>query len=389
MRRVLAAALAVAAALAACGAGGPQRAAGQPDPETTRACRAPALAAAPSPSRPWFGVHAVLRDEAPGDRHARAVAACNLGVAILREDLDWATVQPHAGSGLDFRAYDRVALSAAERGLTLLPILDGVPAWAGPDPKGSPTRVRAYARFAAAAVRRYGPGGAFWREHPSAPLRPVHWWEHLNEVYVHDASATRYARAVVAASAAMRAADPGARILIGAETRWVAPGGHVATDWLGSLYRVDPRIGASFDAVSVHPYSWPQRPTVYTPGPDAPLQARRIEEIHATLVAHGDARKHLWVTEFGAPTCRDTKRCETRARQAADIAAVARLRDTRWRTYVDALVLYTLRDGDSRSADPEQGFGVLDDAGHRKPGWTVFRALARRATARSAAGAAR
>lgn len=386
MKRALGVALlAAASTLLACGAGSGAGAPSPGDPETRLPCTAPALGATPSASRPWFGAHATLRGRAPADRAGRALAACNLGVSILREDLQWSLVQPRRGAALDFQTYDRVVASAALRGLTLLPILDDVPSWAGPDPRGSPSRPRDYARFAAAAVRRYGPGGEFWRRHPELPLRPVHWWEHLNEVYVHDANAARYARTIVDGTSAMRAVDPQARILIAGETDYVA-GSRKLRDWLGQLYRVRPGLNAFFDAVSVHPYSGTLSPQVFTPGGDEAHQARRLEEIRATLVANGAATKHLWVTEIGWSTCR-TDQCVTPAQQATYLRQFAQLRATRWKTYVDAVILYHLKDENSRSKDPEANYGVLDSGGHRKPGWAAFRALARRATAASAAAA--
>lgn len=342
-------------------------------------CRAPALAGSPTAEAPWYGVHATLRISEAPDRAAGAAMACELRVQLVREDLEWRVVQPTKEARFDFGRFDAVVRAAAQRGLTVLPILDGVPAWGGPDPQGSPSDVPAYARFAAAAVRRYGPHGSFWREEPDLPARPSTWWEHMNEVYLHDPDPRRCARAVIAGTDAMRAADPNVRVLVGAETEWTFDG-QPQSDWLGRLYAADPRFRASFDAASVHPYSWPDGPD--SRGEDGRGGSKRLERIRRTLLAHGDAEKHLWVTEIGWPTCRGNERCVSRQEQATFLTRFVALRDTRWRGYVDAVILYQLRDGDSDSSDPEKGFGVLDDQGRQKPAWAAFRALAARAQAR-------
>lgn len=353
-----------------------------PSRAATRACQAPDVGAAPTASKPWFGVHATLRDQAPAVRSRRARASCLLGVSILREDLEWRIVQPEEDGPMSFVRFDRVVLSAATRGLTVLPILDGVPSWAGPRRQGAPTRPAAYAKFAAAAVRRYGPEGSFWGGHPGLPRRPARWWEHMNEVYLHDANARRYAVAVVAATAAMRAADSGVRVLVGADSYWRVRGRDQA-DWLGQLYDADSAFGVSYDAVSVHPYSWPAGPTPTGP-PNRRTGTGRLEGIRATLVRRGAAAKHLWVTEIGWPTCRRNPRCVSPTAQARDLQGFVRLRDTRWSQYVDAVILYQLQDEDSRSRDPEDGFGILDDRGRSKPARTVWARLAGAATRKAA-----
>ena len=93
--------------------------------------------------------------------------------------------------GVDGRA--RCAANA-DAGLTTLPFLFGTPAWAagttarscvGDDcvsfaPRTDETRA-AFGEFAAAAVRRYGPGGNFWDQHRALPYRPIETWQIWNE----------------------------------------------------------------------------------------------------------------------------------------------------------------------------------------------------------------
>ena len=47
-------------------------------------------------------------------------------------------------------------------------------------PRTAETRT-AFGDFAAAAVRRYGPGGSFWDQHRALPYRPIETWQLWNE----------------------------------------------------------------------------------------------------------------------------------------------------------------------------------------------------------------
>ena len=79
-----------------------------------------------------------------------------------------------------------LGLDVSAEGLEVLPLLFGSPAWAAQAdghvcfgagctafaPASTETRTE-FADFAAAAVQRYGPDGAFWSQHPSMPARPT------------------------------------------------------------------------------------------------------------------------------------------------------------------------------------------------------------------------
>ena len=62
-------------------------------------------------------------------------------------------------------------LAAAARGLGVLPVLQGTPAWAAlqpGDPASPPRDPEDFARLLTALVARYGPNGSLWAEHPEA-----------------------------------------------------------------------------------------------------------------------------------------------------------------------------------------------------------------------------
>ncbi len=325
---------------------------------------AAASAAVPG-ARVLLGTHLTLRAWRAPRRRELSRGACALGARIAREDLEWSRVQPRPDGPLTWGRTDGMFLSAAAQGLTLLPILDGTPRWAGPRAISMPTDPEDFARFAAAAVARYGPGGSLWRAHPRLARFAPHWWEIYNEPYKASPYPERYAVVVRAAARRMRAVDPHARILISGETNAVA--GATGAEWVDRMYAAVPDFSRWFDALSVHPYD--------TGSPldrsrDRAFRASRLEDLRAELVAHGDGDKHLWITEIGWSTCPDTE-CVSAAQQAAYTDQFRRLVETRWRPYVDAVIVYHLQNGSG--ADRESRYGLLRADGSRKPAWTVVR----------------
>ncbi len=234
-----------------------------------------------------------------------AERAANSGVTYAREDFNWNLVERRRGT-FDWRHQDNVVGAAARYGITVLPILDDPPGWAGGPllPKNAP----AYARFTARAVARYGPGGTFWRRHRSLPQRPATWFELLNEPYYatsagHTPDPAAYARLVAATTPVARAANRRARFLLEAETTYFVPGQPGSYDWIGGMYAAVPDLGRYFDGFAAHPYT-SGSPLAWGPTPlDHRYQARRIEDMRAALVAHGDGAKHIWITEVGWSTC--------------------------------------------------------------------------------------
>ncbi len=241
------------------------------------------------------------RDEL-GVRQARMIRAA--GVDSVRLWLPWSGVELERDT-LNWSAIDRVVALTAREGLDLLPFLFGSPEWAAerdghdctgfaciPYPPASIETRYAFARFAARAVERYGPQGAFWAANPELPFRPITAWQVWNEqnsesFYRPDADVGAYAALLKTTAGAIRAADPEAQVILGgmfgkrSTSRLID-----ARRYLRDLYRV-PGIESSFDGVAVHPYD------SRAGGALASVRAARA------VIRRNRDDAGLWVTEIG------------------------------------------------------------------------------------------
>jgi hypothetical protein len=321
----------------------------------------PASAAAARPLR--LGINGDVNSDVPR----------RLGLTHVRQSLHWAPVQPHAGAW-NWESVDFRVTAAARRGLTLLPVLLGGAPWVGPWNQ-LPASPDAYAAYVARLAARYGPRGDFWRAHRDLPYRPLTYIDLWNEPYLDAFSRGgvdpgRYARLVRAAAQAGRAANPRVRYLL--EADWTAA--EPRRSFIDRMYAAVPDLNRWFDAVSVHPYSGDR-------APDRPGDAdgfSRIGRIRERLVAHGAARKPLWITEIGWSTCPAGEECVSERAQASYYRRVHRL--TRRRRYVRALYFYNARDArPAPGSDREAWFGVTRSDGSPKPAFRVLRQLGRRA----------
>ncbi len=324
-----------------------------------------------------IGISANLRSQRGRAICTTATLARTSGAAAVREDLEWARVQPHAGSAYDWSYYDRVAGIATQRGLTLLPLLDDTPDWAGEGPQAVAHTPAQYASFVAAAVARYGPDGTFWQAHPELANRAPRYFELYNEPYgtpdtQGGPNAEGYARDVLAAVAAGRQANPRAMYLLAADLYTAGSD----ESWIESIYSVIPSLREYVAGVAVHPYG--EGPVdQLLPGLDGRSDVRRVEEIEAILRAHGDGSVPLWLTEIGWPSCTSQAICVGEAGQARNLAAVFALARSSWRSFVHAIFVYQLHDyGPGTNDDPEEWYGLLRPDGTAKPAWRVLRSIA-------------
>jgi hypothetical protein len=320
------------------------------------------------------------------------------GVESVRMQFSWAGAQPYAswsavpdaerGAFVDeggipttYAALDRLVTLAAQRRLTVLPVVQYAPAWAARHPGllGSPPSSPApYAAFAGALVRRYGPAGSFWSTHPGIPRVPIRAWEIWNEpdlpyMWSDQPFDVDYLALLKASRKAIKAADPRAQVVLG---------GFANYSWrtLAYFYRL-PGARAAFDAVSVHGYTRQAAGVVTILG-----------RVRATMRRHGDAHKPMLATEVGWPASRGRTKSQfgvetTASGQAARIRTLLPLlaRDRR-ALGLESLYVYTWI-GQETSGAPEFQFAGLrritaTGQVQSKPALTAFRRAARALEAR-------
>jgi hypothetical protein len=214
------------------------------------------------------------------------------GVKLARTDAFWSAAEPEPPAGgvhrYEWGYTDRVAGSLARHGVRWLPIISYSALWAAslPDNDKAPPRTPDdYAAYARAFVERYGRGGRFWAEHPELPPTPATAIEIWNEPDNSDFWAPApdpagYIDLYLRARAAIRAADPQARVLVGGLTG--------APTFLPQLLAARPDARGQVDGVAVHTYS---------PEPLGALA--EVRDARRTLVTLGMVDVPLWVTEFG------------------------------------------------------------------------------------------
>jgi hypothetical protein len=241
------------------------------------------------------------------------------GVEAVRYSLYWSQAQPYAtaadvpaaerarfvdvgGVPTDFSVSDRLVAATARRGLRLLPTVLGAPRWDRQFPQrdfSPPARAEPFAAFLRALIGRYGPRGSFWSEHPELPRLAIRDWQVWNEesgpfFWADDDPGdlpnkrSRWVRPYIAllraSHAAVKAADPGARVVLGGlfHMSWVS---------MRQLYSADRRVGRYFDVAALHPYTALPANVLLT------LQlSRRVMD------GRGDRTKPILITEFGWPS---------------------------------------------------------------------------------------
>jgi hypothetical protein len=227
----------------------------------------------------------------PGEQARQLSRQAASGVQIVREVFDWGSIERVPG-GYDFTEYDRFMVAAARHRLDVLPVILDAPAFrnGGRANFAPPVRLADIGAFVSALVRRYGPGGAFWRQHRGLPRRPIRGWQIWNEPNLPDfwggrPDAARYVRMLRLARAAIKRADKRARV--------VSAG--LATAAVGQLASYARRMYAAgarraLDDFGLNAFS--QEVSGLT------AEVRLIRR----LVDARDPGRPIWLTEFGWAT---------------------------------------------------------------------------------------
>jgi hypothetical protein len=334
-----------------------------------------AAPAAAAPPRDWLGVTADGPLTAPGaSMEGEWDVLAGSGAASVRTAFYWWDGQPSGPGALAPAAYDRVVLAAAQRGLGVLPVVQGTPTWAAADPGNYgavPRDPGDFARFLVLLEARFGRGGSFWAEHPEVQPQPIRMWQIWNEpnltrYWTARPFAPSYVRLLRAAASALRGADRGAKVLLaGLPNRsWTA---------LRAIYRAGGR--RAFDAVALHPYT------------GQPVHVVKLVQFARRVMQRfGDRRKPAWITELSWPAS-EGKADAPLGFETTDRGQATRLRSTLQRLAAKQRVLRLRRIYWYTWLSAEGGVNAFNWSGLRRvrngqvvsaPALTTFRNAAKR-----------
>ncbi len=290
----------------------------------------------------------------PGDDAASAAyrdfetsAWGDLGVGAIRRDFTWAHIEPEQGA-FDWSGTDRLVDAAEAAGVDLLPILDYGAPWASADGStGPPEDPADFAAFAAAVAERY-----------AGRVRAYEIWNEQNVGLVfwppvEDPEA--YGALLVAASAAIREADPDAIVSFGGV---FGPELIFNTDgetFVRQVAEAVPDLGDHVDLMAFHPYRYPFSAPEHADETQASLlddvcsMAGLMEELG--MPDHG-----LWMTELGWHTAPNALVPGVDEATQGDYLARAAL--ISWSQGVERFYWYTFRDSGIALDDQEQRFGL-------------------------------
>jgi polysaccharide biosynthesis protein PslG len=258
---------------------------------TISACGALAASAEAALPRDFFGV-------VPSgyDSNAEMERMAANGVGSVRVLVNWVNVEPQQGVR-NWSYYDDYVGRLAAAGLRPEPLLLGVPGWLPPRPPlYSSLARRSWQSFIAELAGRYGRNGLFWRQHPTLPYLPMVDWEVWNEPNLAGywggrPSPRQYVRLLRLTGAALRGADPKARVGVAGIFPPPRPRYGVSLKtYMRGIYRVHGARHA-FDAVSIHPFA---------ARPNGVLAACR--QLRRIMNEHHDRRTPMWITELGWST---------------------------------------------------------------------------------------
>jgi hypothetical protein len=195
------------------------------------------------------------------------------------------------------------------------------------------------------------------------------WNEPNNPAFFRGTSA-QYPAMVRAAATALDSRSWRGQLLAGALGMNATPSG---LDWLKQLYAAGM---SGEDAISIHPYDIYYDATgIHFGDPLQPnsLFDRHIDGIRDLMVAHGDAAKDIWLTEFGTSVCPATPICVSESTQASYLVGMFAAADQR--PFVVGALAYSLRDPlpTTTTTDMNYHFGVLRNDFSERPAAAALR----------------
>jgi len=238
---------------------------------------------------------------------------------------------------------------------------------------------KTFANYAVQVVKRFGPKGTFWSEHPNLDRRfAVQTVELMNEPYfVSPVNPAKYALYIKPALLALKALRSGVRVIIGTANYASKTKG---TLWVKTLFKKIPGLPRLIHGVATHPYWNGNLPNGPLANPNRPFS--RIDSLRALLNCLGGKKLGIYITEYGASTATSSEGV-SEAVQAQSLASF--LRAATRNTYgwnVKMFLMYTLLDwpvgqGGEDATNREAHFGIIRPNGTKKPSYSIVKSYMR------------
>jgi len=217
----------------------------------------------------------------------------------VRLPLYWAAIQSQLPDVAepDWSGFDYNVELAADAGIRVMPFVLGSPAWVAPQTIDLPVRSAwqrwGWTTFLRAAVHRYGPHGAFWREHPDLPFLPIRNWEIWNEENIVTFNGrpdpVGFASLLRISGRILHHVDPGSKVILGGlfGRPLQIPPNVGSGDFLSRVYRAH-NVKRYFDGVALHPYVARAR-----------AMGAQLTNLRRIMRVHNDDATPIYVTELG------------------------------------------------------------------------------------------
>jgi Glycosyl hydrolase catalytic core len=332
-----------------------------------------AHAAKPAP-RSFFGL---VPNSGLHARDYQMIKQAHVGAA--RVSLFWRAIEPRDDQ-FDWDATDAMMGGFAATGISSLPQLFGSPDWVAAHvtspPVGSPAQQAEWMEFVGEAVRRYGPGGAYWStayrlQFPGAQPIPTTTWQIWNEQngpkhFYPTPDVNRYATLLRISRSAIASRDPEASILTGGTVSLpTGEGGVPAWRYVRNLLKV----GGPFDHVALHPYARNAREI-----------ASHIKKVRRALKKGKKKKAQVWITEVGwssQPSAASPKLSTTVERQAKRLAKTyKKLKRKRKKWRIGGVYWYTWRDFGGGVCSWCPHAGLVTPGLEPKPAFTAYARVA-------------
>jgi hypothetical protein len=273
-----------------------------------------------------------------------------MGVKNIRILVPWAVIE-QSDDVFTWSQMDMVMSAAAARNLGVLANINSTPLWAAPPytypGAGTPPPAQ-FAEFLQQVINRYGNA-----------ISAYEIWNEPNFVlFYQPIDPASYATLLQTAYSVIKnpvTGDPTATVVAGALgagfTTWFTMS---PVDFVQGM--INAGAGKYFDALSFHPY---QESLPFSQGYAYPGLGTPLEQLDAMKKVIGPT-KSLWLTEYGLSTSRVSEQ-----QQAAYIQDLLDY----WQSYGQAgpVFVYTTRDAQTGSSNPEDAFGVWRTDGTPKP----------------------